>query len=1066
MQRTRRTTPALIALLAVLLTLLTASPPATAAPLLSSTFPDWTRQTSGSVDADFAADTGTKHDGEAALKIVNNTARKPDTFAFLAQKVPVKPDTTYEFSAWTKSEGMPDLGLQITLSPDWSQRHTFPAGTYDWTKRTWTYTTKADQTTLDYRLLSQDKTTGFWLDGLTMAEQGTTANLLKNPGFEQHAPPNLITSPSLVFTTGQAKVQLKSAPDIAGPATWTVRDEQQRSVDTGSVRYTNGAATLDLTDLGPGYYHLEVSLDAGSEPSVTRTDFAVLAPAPSSTISPSSPFGVAVHLGDGNAMNAKLADLAQQAGISHARSDVYWDKVEKTKGQYTFPAGWDTDFKRFKDRGITPLPISTYRNPLYDSGKTPSTPEGLAAYAAYTSALADHYKDLTKSVEVYNEFNINFNDGACGRTPACYYDMLRTTAEKVKAANPDTKVAGPATAGLALDWVDELLRLGGTKHLDAVSVHPYRYPNTPEGIDDEMTALRNVIRSHNDGKDKPIWLTELGWPTNEGGGTSRLQQADYLVRAQAQALSHGAERFFWYELMESGTDPAEKEHHFGLLQWPGGGVTEALAPKEAFVTQAVMTRQLAGKKFAAKDDIAEPAYSYRFGDGADATRVMWAAPDRRAVTLRTDSPLKVTDAYGRAKTLTPNAGTVRLDLDQQPVFVTGPVRSVGAAEAPALKLSAPKKAATGDTVPVKLTVDRTGAAGAGLPQSLDVQVEGEKKRVKAPKGKVTTATFEAPAGSRLQDRHFVADVARGKRPLARLTASTTVARPVELSADPVVTAADPAAGKVEITLANNHLDKSLPVDDVAWKIGDTEGEKGDIADIPASSSRTVTVPLASVRPWDPYEQKITARLPGHDPLTVSGTTGFNPAQREGASGASAIDLGKQGEWSKYTEDWGGADDLSGPVKVAHTDDELVLTADVSDDAFAQDNPASTMYNGDSIQFALSPQLPGRSAQMTEIGLAKLKSGATAYTYMAAGAAQTGPTEGAKTEVTREGTVTSYKVRIPWKSLGLDARPDRPVALSMIVNDNDGKGRRGFLEWGSGVGRTKDTALFRPLQFME
>jgi hypothetical protein len=132
---------------------------------------------------------------------------------------------------------------------------------------------------------------------------------------------------------------------------------------------------------------------------------------------------------------------------------------------------------------------------------------------------------------------------------------------------------------LSLDWVEQLLELGGAKHLDAVSVHPYRHPNAPEGIDDEMTALGRVIKEHNDGESLPIWLTELGWPTPEGGGTTRLQQADHMIRSQALALGNGVERFYWYELMSSGTDPHEKEHHFGLLSWQPPGVTQALPPR-------------------------------------------------------------------------------------------------------------------------------------------------------------------------------------------------------------------------------------------------------------------------------------------------------------------------------------------------------------------------------------------------------------------------------------------------------------------------------------------------------
>ncbi|MGW0819406.1 sugar-binding protein [Streptomyces viridiviolaceus] len=1066
MNARHRTTAALTAVVAMVLGTLTAlAPRATAAPPpLSASFTHWTQRVNGGAELSVTADSAAQ-EGDSALKIVNNSARKPDVYGFLAQSIPVKPSTTYEFTAWARSDGLPNLGIQITLSPDWNERYTFPSGSYGWTEKTWTYTTKAGQTTLDYRVLSQDTTPGFWLDGLTVTAAGSDVNLLRNGGFERHSPPNLITSPSLVFTRGQASVDLRTLPGIAGPAHWQVTDEQHRPVDSGTTSYTQGAGTIGLDHLGPGYYHLDVTLDAGSQPATSSTPFAVLDPLPAAAQRPESPFGVAVHLGDGNAMNARLAALAKQAGIAHARSDVSWNRVEKSPGQYTFPQGYDTDWKNFAEQGVRPLLLSTYRNPLYDGGRTPSSPEGLAAYAAYTSALLDQYGHLTRDVEVYNEFNINFNDGACGRTPDCYYDMLRTTAERVKADHPDATVVGPATSGLSLDWVEQLLELGGAKHLDAVTVHPYRHPNAPEGIDDEMTALSRVIKKHNDGESLPIWLTELGWPTPEGGGTTRLQQADHLIRAQTLALGNGVERFYWYELMSSGTDPHEKEHHFGLLSWQPPGVTQALPPKEAYVAQSVMTRKLAGRPYSGRDAVTEPAYSYRFGRGADTVRVMWAAPDARSATLRADGPLTVTDSYGRSTRLVPVGGVIRLDLDERPVFVEGQVEDVAVTDAPALSLSAPPRAATGDRIPVRLTVDRTGDAGRGLPGTLTLGVEGAEHRVRAPQGKKTTVTVDVAAGERIQDRHIVAELGPGNRSMARLTATTGVREPVTLEAEPEVTAASPAAGQVRITLTNNRLATGLPVDALEWTIGTQSGARTDLGAVPPGGARSVRIPVDDVTAWEAYEQRITARLPGRKPLTLTGTTGFNPVEPDGAGTAPPIDLGRQAKWSQYTRPWGGTADLSGSMRVAYTDDALVLTADVTDDVFAQDNPASTMYNGDSVQFAVSPEPPGRSSQMTEIGLARTREGPAAYTYMAFGNAMTGPTSGARTSVTREGSTTSYRVGVPWASLGFTGRPERPIGFSVMVNDNDGKGRAGFMEWGSGIGRTKDTALFRPVQLM-
>jgi len=38
-----------------------------------------------------------------------------------------------------------------------------------------------------------------------------------------------------------------------------------------------------------------------------------------------------------------------------------------------------------------------------------------------------------------------------------------------------------------------------------------------------------------------------------------------------------------------------------------------------------------------------------------------------------------------------------------------------------------------------------------------------------------------------------------------------------------------------------------------------------------------------------------------------------------------------------------------------------------------------------------------------------------------------------------------------------------MSVSMLVNDNDGAVRKGWIEWGSGIGTGKDPALFRPVR---
>ena len=53
-------------------------------------------------------------------------------------------------------------------------------------------------------------------------------------------------------------------------------------------------------------------------------------------------------------------------------------------------------------------------------------------------------------------------------------------------------------------------------------------------------------------------------------------------------------------------------------------------------------------------------------------------------------------------------------------------------------------------------------------------------------------------------------------------------------------------------------------------------------------------------------------------------------------------------------------------------------------------------------------------------------------------------------------VTRYEVAIPWRELGLDNAPSgRWLGMNVLVNDNDGNARKGWLQWAPGLGYVKD-----------
>ncbi|MFH8514236.1 hypothetical protein ACH4CE_03690 [Streptomyces gelaticus] len=498
-----------------------------------------------------------------------------------------------------------------------------------------------------------------------------------------------VTSPSLIFQQGQGAVEFGSS---AASVSWTVTDEQGTRVRGGTSWLTGGKAAIPVAGLAPGYFELSLHAGSSTDPTDLRTSFAVIEPVPDDVVGPASPFGAAVHIGRAG-WGLNVLDEARRTGIAHIREDAWWDRFETTKGSYTFPAAFSAEMAHARALGITPLIIANGANSLYDSGRTPSSPEGIAAFGKFAAAVLKQYGQ--SNVEVLNEYNAGtFNNSACGKSAACYLDVLQAVYQAVKAADPGASVVGPATIGIgncvAADrtkcFAPDLIDRGGLKSMDAYSVHPYRYPGGPEwlgGSGDTVAGLRQRIRAANGGKDKPIVLSEMGWPTDTGHGTTERRQADNLIRLYAIGMANGVTRVYWYDLVDDGSDPADKELNFGMLRQPVTATTAnpvsvtANAPKPAAVAQAVVARMLGGKTYAGTDGLSAPAYSLRF-TGSGTTRVVWATT-ARDLTMSATGPVTLVDSWGRRSVRQPTDGRLTLEAGPSPVFVEGPVTGVGAA---------------------------------------------------------------------------------------------------------------------------------------------------------------------------------------------------------------------------------------------------------------------------------------------------------------------------------------------------------------------------------------------------
>lgn len=844
--------------------------------------------------------------------------------------------------------------------------------------------------------------------------------------------------------------------------TWRVTDSDGQHMTEGAAAVSStGTIRPEVTQ--PGHYRLQVTAtDGGAVVGTSETDFAILtafdAPA-------SSPFGVAAHFlyPEWLPVQDELIDLAADAGITSVREDATWSDIERTAGEYTFET-FDPRQAKLDQAGIRWLPIADYTNPHYDGNATPYTDEGRAAFAAYAAATMEHYQQAPW-IEVYNEFNIAFGDrgdGPADSRPDYYFPLLRETYLAVKEVRPDAVVLGAATAGVPLPWLEELFALGGLEYMDAVSVHPYVYPQPPERFAAQLEALDALIREYNGGEPKPIWITEQGWPTQlDARGVDEATQAAYLVQAHAIAFAQGVEQYYWYDLMNDGIDPAYNEDNFGIIRNPNDAM--GLSPKPAYVSYAVMTRQL-GEAIYTSSDALDGVTSHVFETGSGATRVMWAA-EPTTIALRTDEPVRVTDLYGEERIIEPLAGRAYLTVGADPVYVAGDVVPELTAR---IGLSGPETAvATGEDIELELTIDTSAPPRRPVVGTFEIGDQSIPVNVRP--GRTATIPVTVPAGTLTGAREATGDLVVNGETVAHLHVRFDVVPAVSLEAGHVLDGDD---NLLRLTL-ENVSSRVIPGATVAWQIGDATGTT-DPATLAAGDRVTVDLPLPAT-PGE-YDYALTLTAEGEESQELTGTANvvardaMNPVTErtivvdgvaDDLTGVPGVDLTAEG--TIQIGDHTGPDDLGGNLWATWDEQALYLTATVTDDVHAQPNTGERIWDGDSIQVAVSAGTPGETTRWYEYGFALTANGPEAYLWLAA-EGQTGPVTGVDLAVTRDDAahLTTYEVAIPWDRLAPIEPGDGLLSLSLALNEHDGAGRAGWIEWGSGIAGSKDPSLFQPM----
>jgi hypothetical protein len=319
---------------------------------------------------------------------------------------------------------------------------------------------------------------------------------------------------------------------------------------------------------------------------------------------PGRPFGVVEDLAwDSDSDVQAIVSSMVDAGVQTLRMDFRWYMLEPSKGRFVFTVH-DPIVSALNAHGIEILGIfddvPTWANGHSGawSGTYPPTKD--SDWADYIANVAAHYRGKVQYWELWNEENISqfFRPVP---DAARYVRLLRAGYSAAKSADPGAQVVlgGLAGNGVNMKWeplesqnfLQKIYDKGGKGYFDVVAIHPYVHP-----VLVGFARLRGFVNDtrkvmiENEGGDKPIWLSEIGWSTAPNAWSQQTiterDAANWVQILYERYADLGVPKIFWYNFRDSGTVAGNVEHHFGLTR-------RDLTPKPAYVWYRDVARLVA-----------------------------------------------------------------------------------------------------------------------------------------------------------------------------------------------------------------------------------------------------------------------------------------------------------------------------------------------------------------------------------------------------------------------------------------------------------------------------------------
>lgn len=778
-------------------------------------------------------------------------------------------------------------------------------------------------------------------------------------------------------------------------------------------------------------------------------------------------------------------NLVDKIGLGIIRGGPPWHLYEERPKNYNLDTWYKEQLIQCKELGIDILYPVAYANiGVYgDLSGPPANDETLKAYCDYAEYFASETKDYIKYFEVWNEYNIPAFNGL-GLPPSQYNKMTMAVSESIWKSAPDAEIIAFSPAGVAAPWIEQVIEANPAimDSFTHVGIHPYPWSERFEGSgkEQEFLTLLDLIKKY-DPEGRKYWATEMGWTSASAWNLDEDDQANWSVSLILyNEWKQYLDRIVFYELVNSGLSQSAQEDAFGFVR-SHDDTENPFAAKPVYLAVANAIKQLQDMECVGGlelDNSDTYGVIFQNPESGEYLTALWGKEGKKAAVQFGADAIDVIDIYGNISKHVGVDGVHTLFLTDAPIYIRSNVLPAAAEpfiEPESESISSPPNS------DVVFTIE----SSYGKPLEWSVKA-GEGNMVESAEitGSQDGATVNLRLSGRTGDKGTVIIEATDNGvPCYQAEFPILLLESIHLDFNTApYSYANSKRWKTTVSVTNN---KETPIEG-SFVINGPESLRQvlptiDLPVIEPGKTHTFSFNLPELKSRESQALEGRVVLDDGEWTDFSYNMFFNGIIY--ASEKPVIDgVMEEGEWSMTspvyinTEEqaanlptWGGVNDLSATASLMWDEEALYLGVTVEDNVHKNDRQPSDSWNGDSLQFGFAyyrPSLTSQAGDFEELTLALNGNGQPmAYRFGTETDKLIGDVlNDIEYKATRSGTKTYYEAKFPWSFLlPVTEEPVMEAGdeflFTILVNDDDGAGRAGWIEYGGGIGGTKDKNQF-------